>query len=81
MGGCSEPGTPDGGYRCPLPGHREGVTDDPAVPCKDCLREFGTILRPAGTPSPQRSPEDTARLLAERDASVRAAYDAQRRAS
>ncbi len=64
-------------YACPLPGCRAGVTDDPAVPCGDCLKAFGPYLQPSGTPAPRRSPEDTARLLAERDATVRAVYRAR----
>jgi hypothetical protein len=64
-------------FPCPLPGCTAGVTDDPAVPCEDCLKAFGTMLRPAGTPSPRRSHEETTRLLAERDAAVRAAHAAR----
>jgi hypothetical protein len=64
-------------FPCPLPGCREGLTDDPAVPCADCLAVFGTMLRPAGTPSPRRSAEETLRLLAGRDEAVRDAYAAR----
>lgn len=67
-------------YRCPLPGCHDGVTSDPAVPCEGCLSDFGPLLRPGRTPSPRRSPEEAQRLLAERDAAVRAAYAAQRTA-
>jgi len=65
---------------CPLPGCRNQVpADDPGTPCEECREMFGGWLRPAGTPSLRQSPEDTARLLAERDRAVRAAYAARER--
>jgi hypothetical protein len=63
-------------HGCPLPGC-PGITDDPGVPCGDCQKAFGSMLQPAGTPSPRRSAEETARLLAERDKAVRAVYAAR----
>ena len=65
---------------CPLPGCRNQVpADDPGTPCGECLTVFGSLLRPAGAPSPRQSPEEAARVLAERDRAVRAVYSARER--
>lgn len=58
---------------CPLPGC-PGVTDDPRVPCGECLALFGPRLRPSDS---QLTADEFAAESAAGDAQVRRALAAQ----
>ena len=60
-------------FYCPVAGCEHPVAD-PRLPCEECRRVFGDMLREVGPEQPAQSAQVAVTALAARDAALRSVY-------